>query len=134
MNFNCNLVFYKISLLIGGGLFTPGDFLKAIALGADAVCIGTAALFAVTHTQALKAMPFEPPTQVVWYNGKYSYKFSAEEGGKALGKYLKSCAEEMAHGIQGLGKTSLKEVNAEDLCGLTTHICEVAGVMPAWKN
>ncbi|MBS3949863.1 MAG: FMN-binding glutamate synthase family protein [Peptococcaceae bacterium] len=122
----------KITLLVGGGLFTPGDFLKAIALGADAVCIGTAALFAVTHTQTLTALPFEPPTQVVWYNGKYSHKFSAEEGGKALGQYLKSCAEEMVHGIQGLGKTSLKELDHEDLCGLTSHICEVARVKPGW--
>lgn len=124
----------QVSLLISGGLFTPGDFLKAIALGADAVCIGTAALFAVTHPQTLKALPFEPPTQMVWYNGKYSHKFSAEDGGKALGKYLKSCAEEMAQGIQGIGKTGLKDLGAEDLCGLTTHVCEVTGVRPAWKN
>jgi len=124
----------KVTLLVGGGLFTPGDFLKAIALGANVVCIGSAALFAVSHTQVLKAMPFEPPTQAVWYTGKYSHKFNAAEGAKSLGNFLKSCAEEMAQGIQGLGKTSLKELGPEDLCGLTPHACEVAGVRPAWKS
>lgn len=123
----------KVSLIVGGGLFTPGDFLKAIALGADAVYIGTAALFAVTHTQTLHALPFEPPTQAVWYTGKYSHKFSASEGGKALGKYLKASAEEMVHGIQGLGKSSLTQLCKEDLCGLSNHVCEVAQVKPAWQ-
>lgn len=44
----------KVSLLIGGGLSTPGEFLKALALGADAVYLGTAPLVAVTHTQLLR--------------------------------------------------------------------------------
>lgn len=124
----------KVTLLVSGGLFTPGDFLKAIALGADAVCIGTAALFAVTHAQALKTLPYEPPTQVLWYDGKYSGRFNVQEGAKALGRYLKACAEEMALGVMGVGKKGIKELCADDLCGLTPQVCEVAQVKPAWKE
>src|SRR5699024_8854790 len=40
-----------ISLIVSGGLNTPGDFLKAIALGADAIYIGSAMLYAINHTQ-----------------------------------------------------------------------------------
>jgi len=68
----------EVSLIASGGLFTPGDFLKAIALGADAVNIGTMALFAVSHTQVLKALPWEPPTQVVWADGKQAGKFDVQ--------------------------------------------------------
>ncbi|HWJ02242.1 MAG TPA: FMN-binding glutamate synthase family protein, partial [Verrucomicrobiae bacterium] len=60
----------KISLITGGGFTEPGEMLKALALGADAVEIGSAALFAISHTEVLKAVPFEPPTQIVWYTGK----------------------------------------------------------------
>jgi len=60
-----------VSLLITGGLATPGDFLKAVALGADAVYIGSIALFAMAHTQVLKAFPWEPPPDVVFFKGKY---------------------------------------------------------------
>lgn len=123
----------KVTLIVGGGLFTPGHFLKAVALGADAVYIGTAALFAVTHTQTLKSLPYEPPTQSVWYKGKYAQKFNVEEGSKAMGTFLKASAEEMAAGVMALGKTSLKEVNRDDLYGLTPTICELTGVKPAWK-
>jgi len=52
----------KVSLIASGKMRTPGDVLKAVALGADAVYMGAVALFAMAHTQILKALPFEPPT------------------------------------------------------------------------
>ena len=61
----------QIRLIVSGGLLVPGHFLKAPALGADAVYLGTAILFAVTNSQSLNALPFEPPTQVAWNQGKF---------------------------------------------------------------
>lgn len=69
----------NISLLIGGGFFSPGDCLKALALGADAVYMATAPLWAMTHTQVTKAVPFEPPTQLIYYSGTLTDKFNEEE-------------------------------------------------------
>lgn len=123
----------RVTLIISGGLFTPGHFLKALALGADAVYIGTAALFAMTHTQTLKSLPYEPPTQSVWYNGRYAHKLDVEKASNSMGTFLKSCAQEIATGVMALGKTSLGEVDKGDLYGLTPAICEVTGVRPAWK-
>ncbi|MBT9158323.1 MAG: Glutamate synthase (NADPH) large chain [Firmicutes bacterium] len=123
----------RVSLIVAGGLFTPGDFLKAMALGADAVYIGTAALFAVAHTQTLKALPYEPPTEVVWYTGRYASRFNVEQGAKHLGNFLKACREELSQGLQALGKCSLVDLSEEDLFGLSPFICEVTGVRPAWK-
>jgi glutamate synthase domain-containing protein 2 len=107
-----------ISLIASGKMRTPGDILKVLALGADAAYIGSAALFAVSHTQVLKAMPFEPPTQVVWYDGKYADDYNVAEGAKSLAKYLNSCREELIEGIRALGKTSISQVNREDLFAL----------------
>ena len=47
----------QISLIVSGGLLVPGHFLKVLALGADAVYVGSAMLFAVSHTQVLKCPP-----------------------------------------------------------------------------
>lgn len=105
----------KISLIISGGLFVPGQFLKILALGADAVCIASAMLFAVTHTQTLQALPFEPPTQAAWNQGKCSDKFSQEEGETSAEKFLTSIAEEIKMGIRAMGKRSLKELSKKDL-------------------
>ncbi|EEG78824.1 FMN-binding glutamate synthase family protein [Dethiobacter alkaliphilus] len=105
----------QVSLIASGKMRTPGDILKACALGADACYIGTIALFAMSHTQVLKALPFEPPTQVVWYHGKYQNKFNIEEGAKYLNQFLRSCKEEINHGIKALGKTSLQDVGLNEL-------------------
>jgi glutamate synthase domain-containing protein 2 len=50
----------KVSLLAGGGLITPGQFLKALALGADAVYIGTVAMLALVAQQITKVTPVKP--------------------------------------------------------------------------
>lgn len=85
-------------------MFTPGQFLKAIALGADAVYLGSAVLFTVSHKQVLNAVPFEPPTQVVWYDGKYKDDFNRQEGAKALVNYFNASVKEMEEGIRMMGK------------------------------
>lgn len=123
----------RVSLIAAGKLNTPGDFLKAIALGADAVYIGTMALFATAHTQVLKALPFEPPTQVAWYDGKVQHKFNVEEGAKSLARFINSCTAEIQEGIIALGKTSLHQVNKEDLMALDPIVAEATGVEPAYR-
>lgn len=119
----------QVSLVVGGGLYTPGDFLKAIALGADAVYIGSIALFALSHGQVFKSLPWEPPTQIVFHNGHQSDQFDIDEAADRLGKFLRSCAKEMAVGIRALGKTSLQELSKDDLMALdsvTAEVCKVA--------
>lgn len=118
----------RLSLVVSGGLRTPGDFLKAIALGADAVAIGTMALFAINHAQVLPALPYEPPTQTVWYRGNSSARYDAKVGGESLGNYLSSCSAEMAAGVRTLGLFSLSAVDKRCLFALdpaTAAICDV---------
>jgi len=105
----------KVSLIVSGKIRTPGDVLKACALGADACYIGSVALFAVAHSQVEKALPFEPPITLTWYDGKYSKCFNIDLGAKNLNNFLEACRLELAEGIRSLGKTSISQVSHEDL-------------------
>src|SRR5690625_355689 len=105
----------KVSLIVSGGLLIPGHFLKVLALGADAVYLGSAILFAVAHTQTSDALPFEPPTQVVWNEGKYSHQFDSDIGAETAEKYLNSSAEEIKMALRAMGKRSLQELSKKDL-------------------
>jgi glutamate synthase domain-containing protein 2 len=118
----------QVSLIAAGKIRTPGDMLKVCALGADASYIGAIALFALTHTQALKALPFEPPTQVVWYDGQFSKKLNVKDATDALYKFLEACRQEIGDGIKALGKTSLQEVNRSDLMSLNEMISKGTGI------
>ncbi|HHY67774.1 MAG TPA: FMN-binding glutamate synthase family protein [Alicyclobacillus sp.] len=117
-----------VSLIISGGLATPGHFLKAIALGATAVAIGSPALYAASHGQLQKALPFEPPTELVLMVGKRTDRFDPLEGARSLALFLKSCADEMAMGIRAMGKMSIREVSASDLFALDPEVARTAGI------
>jgi len=105
----------KVSLIVSGGLLIPGHFLKVLALGADAVYLGSAILFSVAHDQVTTALPYEPPTQVVWNEGKFSHQFDIDAGAKSAENFLKSSAEEMKIALRAMGKRSLKELSKKDL-------------------
>lgn len=123
----------QVDLVISGGLRTPGHFLKAIALGADAVYIGSAALYATAELQSWKALPFEPPTQVAWESGRYADKFDIEQGARSLYKFLMAVSDEIKAGLQALGKRSLRELSKEDLMALSGEIAQALGVTPVYQ-
>ncbi|MGE5509067.1 MAG: FMN-binding glutamate synthase family protein [Chitinophagales bacterium] len=123
----------RMSLIIGGNLRTPGEFLKAVALGADAVYIGTVALLALVHTQVLKTLPGLPPTQLIGYRAKLGGRFDQREAVRSLANFLVSCREEMGEGLRALGKTSLSQLTREDLMAVDPVTARACGVRPAYR-
>lgn len=114
----------KFQIIVSGGLTTPGHFLKAMAIGTDAVYIGSIALMATLQTQMAKAMPKYPPPQLALYSGKLKDEFDVEEGSKNLANFLKSCTTEMKHAIQVIGKKSTTELNRNDLVSMDKDLAE----------
>ncbi|MBX6377886.1 MAG: FMN-binding glutamate synthase family protein [Clostridia bacterium] len=125
----------RVSLIAAGGLVSPGQFLKALALGADAVYIGTIALLATLHTQMTKAAPFEPAVQAVLYTGRFHEDFDVEEGARDLANFLTSCVREMELATYALGKSAFQQLGRDDLCTvdpLLARMCRIdyAGLPP----
>jgi glutamate synthase domain-containing protein 2 len=122
----------EVSLLIGGGFTNPGECLKALALGADAVYMGTAPLWAMTHTQITKAIPFEPPTQLVFYPGSMTDQFDEEKAAYHLQNFFVSFMEEIKVAVRALGKTSVREVYASDLLSLDEETSRITKIPLAY--
>ncbi len=118
----------KISLVVGGGLVTPGDFTKCLALGADAVIVGTITALTQSHTQIAKAVPWEPPTGLLYNDGKEKNKYNPDKGAKHLNNYFQSCIEEMKLLAGALGKNSLRELNPSDLVAVDPLYAKIAEV------
>lgn len=124
----------RISIIAAGGLCSPGHFLKALALGADAVYIGTAAIMALIHTQVAESSPSEPPTQLALYTGRLKDKLDIDKAAAGLNNYLQSCIDEMVLGMVALGKYSFPELNRSDLCALTPQVADITGVELAYQR
>lgn len=118
----------KISLLVGGGLYSAMDFLKALALGADAVFIGTIALLALVHTQAVKVLPWEPPTALIFDGGPQKKKLNIDQGAQSLANFLKASVQEMQVAALCLGKEHLSTVDKSDLSTLNQELATYLGI------
>ncbi len=124
----------RFSVIIAGGLTTPGHFLKALALGADAVYIGTIALLAALHTQMTKALPQAPPSQMLLYTGKLTDKLNIDAAANHLANFLSSCKSEMQLAVQAVGKESIKELNRSDLVTVEKDLAEFAAIRYAGSH
>jgi glutamate synthase domain-containing protein 2 len=119
----------QVSIIVSGGLSTPGDYLKALALGADAVALGSAIVFAASHTLGTQIpLPWEPPTQLVLYNGQFADQLDVEMAAKHVALFLKSSVEEMKLVAIALGKKRLLDVDKQDLVAMDPISAEIAEI------
>jgi glutamate synthase domain-containing protein 2 len=118
----------RFSVIIAGGMTTPGHFLKALALGADAVYIGTIALMAAMQSQVVKTLPQAPPSQMALYSGKITDKLDVDKAARHLGNFLNSCTIEMQLAAQAVGKQALRDLERTDLVTVERDLAEFAGI------
>ncbi|SMC05311.1 glutamate synthase conserved region-containing protein [Sulfobacillus thermosulfidooxidans DSM 9293] len=118
----------RITLIAAGGLRSPGDYLKAMALGADAVYIGYAALMALSAYQAQKVLPYAPPEDLLYHKGKHHHELDVDQAARHLAHFLRSSCDELRYGVQAVGKTNIHDVNRDDLVALDPWTAQIAGV------
>lgn len=124
----------RVSLIAGGGLRSPAEMLKALALGADAVYVATTVMMACIHGQLSKATPFEPITQLVFATGQKAGALDPDQGARHVANFLRACAEEMAEAARALGKRSLREITRDDLVARTPQAAALLGLPPSWRS
>jgi glutamate synthase domain-containing protein 2 len=119
---------HRVSIIAAGGLRTPGEFLKAMALGADAVYIGFAALMAMAASQAVRVLPWAPPEALFYEGGASKDRLNVEQAAESLANFLRSCTDEMRYGAMALGLTRLRDVSRQDLVAMDPWTAALAGV------
>ncbi|MGE5580884.1 MAG: FMN-binding glutamate synthase family protein [Bacillota bacterium] len=118
----------RFSVIAAGGLSTPGHFLKALAIGADAVYIGSIAVFAAINTQVTAVLPQHVPAQLALYMGKEKDKLDVDKAAQSLHNFLMSCREEMVLACQAMGKTRMGDLSREDLVTVDKDLAEFMGI------
>jgi methylamine---glutamate N-methyltransferase subunit C len=122
----------KVSLIAGGGLRTSADFAKCLALGADAVYIGTSALIAINCRQYRICHTGRCPTGVTTNDPVLVQRLDVNEGIRKLTNFINVSNLEIANILRIVGKDDVEKLGLEDLVALKKDLAEVTGVM--WIN
>ena len=124
----------NMTLIATGGLRDSGDFLKALALGADAVAVGEAALSALMYPSWTRVPAWVNPMNLVFLGGKYVDQFDATQGARAVANFIKASTDELSMAAQTMGKNDVLAVNKDDLVALTEDVAAITGVKLAYER
>lgn len=113
-----------IDLVITGGLRVSSDFVKAIAMGADAVAVASAAMVAAACQQYRICGTGMCPVGVATQDEKLRERLHIDTAAKRVENYLKCSAEELRTFARITGNADIHSLSTDDLCTISREISE----------
>ncbi len=117
-----------ISLVITGGLRVSADAAKALAMGADAVAVASAALIAAACQQYRICGSGNCPVGIATQNPELREKLKIEQSAKRVANYLNVTREELKTFARITGHTSVHELCVDDLVTLNREGSEFTNI------
>jgi glutamate synthase domain-containing protein 2 len=140
----------KVQLIISGGIRSGADVAKALAMGADAVSIGTAALIALGCNSPKWQKDYEKlgtsagfyddyqdgkdPAGITTQDEELAKRLDPVEGGRKLANYLRVLTMEAQTIARACGKSHVLNLEPEDLVALTIEAAAMAKIPLAGTN
>lgn len=125
----------QASVIASGGVRMSSDVVKAIALGADAVYIGTGALIALGCTVCQKCYTGKCPWGITTQDPYLTKRVNPEIGSRRLNNLLRSWSLEIKEMLGGMGINSIESLRGNRLhirgVNLNEKELEVLGIMHA---
>lgn len=120
-----------ISLVITGGLRVSADFAKAIAMGADAVAVASAALIAAACQQYRICGSGSCPVGIATQNPELRARLKEEAAAERVANFLKVSFKELETFARITGHRNLHDLSVEDLVTINREISEYTDIKHA---
>ncbi len=118
----------EVTLIITGGLRVAEDFVKALALGADAVAISNSAMQAVGCIAARMCNTNNCPVGVATQNPELRARLDVQIGAERLARYFGATVELMQVLARACGHADLSELSPDDITTWKREMADLSGV------
>lgn len=118
----------EVTLVITGGLRVAEDFVKAMALGADAVALSNSAMQAVGCIAARMCNSNNCPVGVATQKPELRKRLDVQVGAERLARYFGASVELMQVLSRACGHASLSDLNAHDITTWKREMADLSGV------
>ena len=118
----------EVTLIVTGGLRTPVDFAKALALGADGIAVSNAAIQAVGCLAMRACHTNNCPVGIATQKPHLRARLDVKEGANRLERFLRSSVELMKLLCRACGHTDFSQFRLEDLTTWDRDIAQLTGV------
>ncbi len=119
----------RVTLIITGGLRVPSDFVKAMALGADAVAVSNSAMQAIGCVAARMCNTNNCPTGIATQNPGLRKRLNVEQSAKQLHNFFDASVELMQVLARACGHDHLSKFNQNDLATWHREMARLSGVL-----
>lgn len=117
-----------ISLIITGGFRVSSDFAKALALGADAVAIGTTALLAIGCQQYRVCNTGKCPMGIATQDPVLRSRLNVAEASERLKNFLTVVTDELKDFARLTGNNDVHRLSVSDLCTTNSEISNYTAI------
>ncbi len=119
---------HDVTLVITGGLRTEGDFVKALALGADAIAVANAAIQAIGCLGMRACHTNNCPVGIATQREHLRARLDVEKSAKQLCNYFTATVDLMKVLARGCGHSDLSGFVKSDLTTWKREIADLTGV------
>ncbi len=120
-----------ISLVITGGLRVSADFAKAIAMGADAVAVASAALIAAACQQYRICGSGNCPVGIATQNAELRARMKVDASAQRVANYLNVSLSELKTFARITGHSNIHDLTVDDLVTINREISEYTNIRHA---
>lgn len=117
-----------ITLIITGGLRKPADFIKALALGADAIAVSNAAMQAIGCIAMRACHTNNCPVGIATQKPHLVNRIIVEKSARQLQNFFEASIELMQVMARACGHDHLSKLSADDLTTWKKEMAELSGV------
>jgi nitrite reductase/ring-hydroxylating ferredoxin subunit len=118
----------NVTLIITGGLRTPADFVKALALGADGIALSNVPLQAIGCIGMRACNTNNCPVGIATQQPHLRARLPVDEAAQRLGRYFEAATELMTVLARACGHASLNDFTIDDLSTFDGDMASLAGV------